>query len=99
MKEFIMKTYRFDIDIDCPGCAAKVERALKEDARFESAVLDFAGKKLTVTTDLSAEEVKKLAVSVSDAAGNPTSISLNPISTSIWKNSSFSSRLIGSINA
>ena len=37
--------------------------------------------------------------SVSDAAGNPTSISLNPISTSSWKNSSFSSRLIGSIKA
>ena len=66
-----MKTYRFDIDIDCPGCAAKVERALKEDARFESAVLDFAGKKLTVTTDLSAEEVKKLAVSVSDEISFP----------------------------
>ena len=37
--------------------------------------------------------------SVSDAAGNPTSISLNPTSTNNWKNSSFSSRLIGSISA
>ena len=37
--------------------------------------------------------------SVSDAAGNPTSICLKPTSRSIWKNSIFSSRLIGSINA
>ncbi len=66
-----MKTYRFNIDIDCPGCASKVEHALKEDSRFESAVLDFAGKKLTVTTSLSEEEVKKLAVSVSDEISFP----------------------------
>ena len=37
--------------------------------------------------------------SVSEAAGNPTSISLNPMSTSIRKNSSFSSSPIGSISA
>ena len=37
--------------------------------------------------------------SVSEAAGKPTSISLKPILTSISKNSSFSSRLIGSISA
>ena len=32
-------------------------------------------------------------------AGKPTSISLKPIFTSIWKNSSFSARLIGTISA
>ena len=37
--------------------------------------------------------------SVSDAAGKPTSISLKPILTNIWKNSNFSSKLIGSISA
>ena len=41
----------------------------------------------------------RVNVCVSEAAGNPTSISLNPISTSNLKNSSFSSRLIGIINA
>ena len=38
-------------------------------------------------------------VFVSLAAGKPTSISLKPILTSIWKNSSFSSRLMGTIRA
>ena len=42
---------------------------------------------------------RRKSYSVSDAAGNPTSISLKPISTSIWKNSIFSSRLMGSIRA
>ena len=37
--------------------------------------------------------------SVSLAAGKPTSISLKPILTSIRKNSSFSSRLMGTIRA
>ncbi len=37
--------------------------------------------------------------SVSDAAGKPISISLKPISTSTLKNSSFSSRFIGTISA
>ena len=43
--------------------------------------------------------VRTSSYSVSDAAGKPTSISLKPISTRSRKNSSFSSRLIGSINA
>ena len=44
-------------------------------------------------------KVRRKLYSVSDAAGNPTSISLNPIFTSILKNSTFSSRLIGSMSA
>ena len=39
--------------------------------------------------------VRRNSYSVSLAAGKPTSISLKPILTSIWKNSSFSSRLMG----
>ena len=44
-------------------------------------------------------KVLKKVYSVSEAAGNPTSISLKPIFTSILKNSTFSSKLIGTINA
>ena len=47
---------------------------------------------------LSINERRK-SYSVSEAAGKPTSISLKPILTSIWKNSIFSSRLMGSIKA
>ena len=47
---------------------------------------------------LSMSERRK-SYSVSEAAGKPTSISLNPTFTSIWKNSIFSSRLMGSIRA
>ena len=43
--------------------------------------------------------VRRNSYSVSLAAGKPTSISLKPIFTSIWKNSSFSSRLMGTIRA
>ena len=39
----------------------------------------------------------KVVVALSDAAGNPISISLKPILTKSLKNSSFSSRLIGII--
>ena len=41
--------------------------------------------------------VRKNSYSVSLAAGKPTSISLKPILTSRSKNSSFSSRLMGTI--
>ena len=43
--------------------------------------------------------LRRNSYSGSDAAGKPTSISLKPIFTSIWKNSSFSSRLMGTIRA
>ena len=43
--------------------------------------------------------VRQSSYSVSDAAGNPISISLKPTSISLLKNSSFSSRLIGSTKA
>ena len=43
--------------------------------------------------------VRQNSYSVSEAAGKPISISLNPTSTNILKNSSFSSRLIGSTRA
>ena len=43
--------------------------------------------------------VRRNSYSVSLAAGKPTSISLKPIFTSIWKNSSFSARLMGTISA
>ena len=42
---------------------------------------------------------RRNSYSVSLAAGKPTSISLKPIRTSIWKNSIFSSRLMGTIRA
>ena len=44
-------------------------------------------------------KVRQNSYSVSEAAGKPTSISLKPISTKTLKNSNFSSRLIGVINA
>ena len=43
--------------------------------------------------------VRKNRYSVSDAAGKPTSISLNPARTSVSKYSIFSSRLMGTTSA
>ena len=40
-------------------------------------------------------KARRISYSVSEEAGKPTSISLNPISQSIWKNSSFCSKFMG----
>ena len=42
---------------------------------------------------------RQISYSVSEAEGKPISISFTPISTSVWKYSSFSSKFMGSIRA
>ena len=61
-----MNKYIYNISIDCPNCAKKVERELQKDSRIESAQLDFNNKKLHVTTSLSRDEIIKLSQNISD---------------------------------
>ena len=61
-----MNKYIYNISIDCPNCAKKVERELQKDSRIESAQLDFNNKKLHVTTSLSRDEIIKMSQNISD---------------------------------
>ena len=61
-----MKKHTFNISIDCPHCAQKIESTLNSDKRVEKAVLDFNNKKLTVNSELSREEIIKIATAISD---------------------------------
>ena len=55
------KEYTFNVSIDCPNCAQKVERSLESVYEIESAIFDFPNGILTVKTTLSKEEIIKLA--------------------------------------
>ena len=48
-----MTKHTFNISIDCPHCAQKIESTLNSDKRVEKAILDFNNKKLTVNSELS----------------------------------------------
>ena len=61
-----MNKYTYNISIDCPNCAKKVERELQKDNRIESATLDFNNKKLYVNTSLPREEIIKMSQNISD---------------------------------
>ena len=48
-----MKTYEFYFKgIDCPNCAAKVERALNKDGEISQATVNFLSKKIIIETNL-----------------------------------------------
>ena len=61
-----MNKYTFNISIDCPNCAKKIESKLNNDSKIEKAVLDFNNKKLTVNSNLTREEIIKKVASISD---------------------------------
>ena len=60
--------------IECPHCAGKIEKALNDNDRIRSAVLDFENQTLKVNTDLNAEEIKMLALDASDEISFPDPI-------------------------
>ena len=61
-----MTKHTFNISIDCPHCAQKIESTLNSDKRVEKAILDFNNKKLHVTTSLSRDEIIKMSQNISD---------------------------------
>lgn len=61
-----MNKHTFNISIDCPNCAKKIESTLNNDSKIEKAVLDFNNKKLTVNSNLTREEIIKKVASISD---------------------------------
>ena len=61
-----MKKHTFNISIDCPHCAQKIESTLNSDKRVEKAVLDFNNKKLTINSNLTREELIKKTTAISD---------------------------------
>ncbi len=61
-----MKKYSFNVEIDCAECAKKVERALGENPRVESASFNFPKGKLTLTSSLTEAEIKDICRSVED---------------------------------
>lgn len=54
--------------IDCAACADRIEKTIAEDSRVNTASLDFASKRLELSSksDLSAEEIQKLVDSCED---------------------------------
>ena len=54
------KKYVFNVSIDCPECANKVECALKENPDIKCASFDFPKGKLYVTTSLSEDDIKRI---------------------------------------
>lgn len=57
----ISQKYTFDVSIDCPNCARKVENYLKEADGISNALFDFNNGRLIVETSLSREAVERLA--------------------------------------
>ena len=88
-----VELYRCTTALGAPSSALKVFFMICSLACVSTCIVTSSG-----IISLSIRALVKLN-SVSEAAGKPTSISLKPISTSILKKSSFSSRLIGSIRA
>ena len=88
-----VELYRWTIARGAPLTASKVLRMICSLAWVSTCTVTSCG---IILLSIS---VLRNAYSVSEAAGNPTSISLKPISTSILKYSTFSSKLIGSISA
>lgn len=60
------KKYNFNVSIDCAECARKVEDALNNNPNIEKAHFDFSKGKLSVTSSLSEDEIKKLCLDVED---------------------------------
>lgn len=58
--------YEFDAEIDCAGCAAKVENALKDNPGTESVIFDFMNKKLKIDTSLTIDEIISIAKNIED---------------------------------
>ena len=68
-------TYQFTIDgMSCAGCAARIEKALQSDAQTEQAAVNFAAKKATVTSKLSAGELKAKIADLGYKATEPASL-------------------------
>lgn len=63
---FPEKQRKYNISIDCPNCARKVENGLRGIEGITDVSLDFSGKTLSLTTAFSDEFVKSAAVSLSD---------------------------------
>lgn len=61
-----MRTFFFDVSIDCPNCARKVENYLNAASEINKALLDFNNGKLIVETNLSEEAIIKLAKEADD---------------------------------
>lgn len=72
-----MTKHTFNISIDCPHCAKKIESTLNSDKRVEKAILDFNNKKLTVNSELSREEIIKIATAISDEISFERTYSFN----------------------
>ncbi len=61
-----VKSYVFNVTIDCAECARKVEEALKNDERVVKASFDYPKGKLYVTSSLKEEEIRKFCLQVED---------------------------------
>ena len=59
------------VAIDCPHCAAKVEKALNDDKRIVKAVLDFDRKTLHVESSLDEETIRGICLAASDEISFP----------------------------
>lgn len=70
-KETTMRTKKYTCEIDCAACASKVESKLKENPRVKAVRFDFLNKQLTITSDLSFEEVIKEVRKIEDDAVFP----------------------------
>ncbi len=66
-----MRTKKYTLEIDCAACASKVETKLRENPKVKDAHLDFLNKKLTITSDLSFDEVVKEVKKIEDDASFP----------------------------
>ena len=51
----------YKIDVDCPNCAASLERAVQKTEGVESATVNFMTQKLTITFAPEAEEASVMA--------------------------------------
>ncbi len=51
----------YKIDVDCPNCAASLERAVQKTKGVESATVNFMTQKLTITFAPEAEEASVMA--------------------------------------
>ena len=88
-----VELYTCTIAFGAPLTASKVLRMMCSLACVSTWIVTSSGIRFCSIN------VRIKVYSVSDAAGNPTSISLKPISTSNLKNSTFCSRLIGITSA
>lgn len=61
-----MKKYTYRVSIDCAECAKKVENALNDNPAVEDAVFDYPKGKLTLSTNLSEDEIKAICRNVED---------------------------------